>query len=164
MQYLILCQVAVQPNTRGTVLLAIYGVVALGVAAAAAAATHYLVAKASESKRWAVVQHFWVLSQTIGEQVAQQMRPGIEQALADGKVTAEEWAHLKSEAVAAVKTAAGDKWMQELQWALGDGAVTQFLAGLVSKALKANAVSSPIAIGPPLEAAPTPPSPLVPAS
>lgn len=123
--------------------------------------------RAKDSKIWATVNSLWVLAQTVVAHVEKELRPKVQKALEDGKLTPEEGAQLKAEALRLFKEAAG-KNLLDLQKLLGltEGAVGTFISGLLERAVSSikPAPTAPKPIDPSalVKAAaekPTPPSP-----
>jgi hypothetical protein len=128
---------ATDTSTVGTLLQVAYTLAALGIAAAAALATRWLVAKAAESAAARAMLTAWELAQSVVAHVEVHLRPTLQGALKDGKLTAAEKITIKAEAVKLLKDALGDKGLAALQKVLGNWApgVETYLSGLIERAL-----------------------------
>jgi hypothetical protein len=100
--------------------------------------------RGKDSKIWATVNSLWVIAQTVVAHVERELRPKIQKALEDGKLSAEEGAFLKAEALRLFKEAAGSNLLG-LQKLLGltEGAVGTFISGLIERAVSAMKATSP---------------------
>lgn len=117
--------------------------------------------KSKDSKIWATVNSLWVLAQTVVAHVEKELRPKIQKALEDGKLTPEEGQALKNEALRLFKEAGG-KSLLDLQKLLGltEGAVGTFVSGLLERAVSAmKPAGSPAMLPSPLAAQAAKPAP-----
>lgn len=160
--------VATEPTLAGQLLgwvaVAALSVVTLLMGLAGAA----MARRAKDSKIWGTVNSLWVLAQTVVAHVEKEIRPKVQKALEDGKLTPEEGVHLKAEALRLFREAGG-KSLADLQALLGlnEGAVGTFVSGLLERALAASkpAPQGGVAVPAPamlrsstvMDAAPTPP-------
>lgn len=110
------------------------GLVAL-IGAAGAALTYWLSGK--DTKVFSILSRLWVLAQGVVGHVEAKVRPTIQKALADGKLSPEERAQIQAEAMAAFKEAIGPMGIAEVKKVLGigDGGVEVLLSGLLERAL-----------------------------
>lgn len=122
----------------GMAMIAVYIAIAAAVVGLAGVVGYWLSVKAKESKVWAVVNVAYVKLQAIVAHVEVAIRPNVRKALADGRITPEEGAALKAEAIKLFRDAAGTE-IEDLKkyLNLGEGALAVFISGLLEKALSA---------------------------
>lgn len=141
---------AVTTPTGGTTPLGflLMGLVTLGglaLTAAFAAAGLYFSRKASDGAAWSLANRLWVAMQQAVTHAEAEIRPQLQKALADGKLSAEEKAELKSRALAIFKGIAGDL-LGQIPKVLGfkPEGVPAFLSGLLERAVAVMKVSPAI--------------------
>ncbi|WP_147444730.1 hypothetical protein [Corallococcus sp. CA053C] len=107
------------------------------IAAALLALTKKLNAQAADSKLAQVGARASMVTEAIVRELEVTMRPKLEEAVADGILSAAELAKLKAEALAQLKESLGEHGMKELQEVLSltAGSIGTFLGGLIEAAV-----------------------------
>lgn len=126
-----------QTTALGLVLQGAVVLLSIALTAALAAFARFLFARTKGTIAEGAVQRLWSVFSMAGEHFHATMKPAVLEALADGKITPEEWADLKKKLVDLVKTEFGPVVGGAIK-ALGflpAGAET-FLSGMAERALK----------------------------
>ncbi len=119
-----------------------YTLVALALVALLGVAARYLAGRASQSKAFDLLNRAYVVVQAVVLHVEATLRPTVQKALVDGRLSPEEATFIKKEALRLVKEALADQLGQlEKTFKLG-GAMDVFLSGLIEQAHAALAPSS----------------------
>ncbi|CAM4465564.1 hypothetical protein [Corallococcus exiguus] len=107
------------------------------ISAALYALTKKLNAQAGDSKLAQVGARVSMLAESTVRELEVTMRPKLEAAAADGVLTAEELAKIKTEALTQLKASLGEHGLKELQAVLGltAGSIGTFLGGLIEAAV-----------------------------
>lgn len=153
--------VSAEPSLAGTVLSWIAVVAGSVVTMLMSLAGVALARRSKDSRIWGTVNSLWVLMQAVVAHVEREIRPHVQKALADGKLSPEEARLLKDEALKLFKEAAGTNLLQ-LQKLLGltEGALGTFVSGLLERALSTvKNPKAPSPIVPHPDPAKTPPNP-----
>lgn len=114
------------------------GVVFGAIAAAVGALTKWLIGRTTSTVAGSAIAAAGELVQSIVAHVEVHIRPEIQAAFSDGKLTPEEKLRLKSRALELVKQALAENGMERLQKALGLSNVSGvyvYLSGLIERAL-----------------------------
>jgi len=116
-----------------------YGLVALGglaITAAFGAVGLYFARKAQDGAAWSLANRLWVAMQNAVTHAEAEIRPDLQKALADGKLTPEEAAQLKTRALQIFKQIAGDL-LEQAPKVLGfdPTGLPSFLSGLLERAV-----------------------------
>lgn len=121
----------------GTLLNLAYTLAALGIAAAAALATRWFMARAAESATGRALLTAWELAQSVVAHVEVHLRPTLQGAMKDGKLSAAEKIAIKTEALKLLKDALGKEGLAAITKALGSWGpgVEVYLSGLIERAL-----------------------------
>ena len=111
----------------GTVLLAALSAVAL-----------FFARKAGDGKAWGLANRLWLAMQNAVSHAEAELRPALQKALEDGKLTPEEAAELKTRTLAIFKTIAGDL-LEQAPKVLGfdPAGMPTFLSGMLERAVSA---------------------------
>lgn len=139
------------PTTSGELWFAGFAALVAVLGLVAAAIAHWLHTKAQSSKSFLVLERFWALASAVVAHVQVKIRPSIQRAFADGKLTTEERKALQDEALRLLKEAAGQHGLEELRKALGllGGNVEVYLSGLLERAFRSfKAQEAPPSVGP----------------
>lgn len=122
----------------GVLMIALYGVLALGLFGGLSGLGLFLLAKAKDSKLVGVLQRTFEVAVSVVAYVEAHVRPDIKTALADGKLTADEVRAVQAQALAAFKAALGTKGIEDLARILnlGDGGVEGILKGFLERAFQ----------------------------
>lgn len=144
--------VAAIPSTGETVLgwllKAVYAAAAGGVAFVAVKVGGYLSKRAEAGGAFVLVNRLWVKAQAVVSKVEARVRPTIQKALADGKLTPDEAKEIQAQAMTIFKEVAAEE-IADLPAVLGLGsesAIGHFLEGMLERAVgaaKANPGAAP---------------------
>ncbi|MCC6178797.1 MAG: hypothetical protein WAZ94_15325 [Phycisphaerales bacterium] len=119
----------------------------------------FLSRRAKDSRVWALVNGLWIMMQTAVAHAERELRPEIQKALADGKLTPEEAAALKSKTLQIFRDQAATQ-LGELSKLLGlsDTGLGAFISGLLERAVSTikspggmQTVAAPVAPTPEIE-------------
>ena len=96
----------------------------------------FLSKRAKDSRIWALVNGLWILMQTAVAHAARELRPEIQKALADGKLTPEEASSLKAKTLQIFRDQAATQ-LGELTKLIGfsDTGLGAFISGLLERAV-----------------------------
>jgi len=126
------------PNVLGSILVGLYSLLAPLLMAAVAFGVRWLNERTASNRALKVLGQVAEVVQSVVAHVEISMRPLVQKALEDGKLTPEEATELKKHALDLVKDSLGTEGLEALKRALGltgDGAVATYLSGLVERAL-----------------------------
>lgn len=125
-------------SVRGYVLTGIASLAGLAFTGLMAAGALAVSQKSKDGAAWALVNRLYNAAQTAAAHVEAEMRPAIQRALADGKLTPEEAAELKARGLEVLKLVAGEA-LENAPKTLGipAEAMPAFLSGLLERGVKA---------------------------
>lgn len=94
--------------------------------------------KAGDGVAWGIANRLWLAMQNAVSHAEAELRPQLQKALADGKLTPEEAAELKSRTIAIFKTIAGDL-LEQAPKALGiaTAGMPSWISGMLERAVSA---------------------------
>lgn len=145
----------------GVLLIALVSVGGLAITGAFTAGAIFFARKAKDGAMWSLMNRLWVAAQQAVTHAEAEIRPSLQKALADGKLTPEEGAELKAKATAIFKTMAGDllKQLPKVAGFSEDG-IGAFVSGLIERAVSVMKLTP--AVSTEINRAPTkiPPAPL----
>lgn len=128
-----------EPSSTTPMGILFMGLVTLGglaLTAAFGAVGLYFARRAKDGAAWSLANRLWVAMQNAVTHAEAEIRPELQKALADGKLTPEEAAQLKSRALAIFKGIAGDL-LEQAPKVLGfnPAGMPAFLSGLLERAV-----------------------------
>lgn len=139
MNVLLLAQAVTDTNTWSAVTYLIYSAAGVALIGLMSVAGVYLARRAAESKKYMVLSKAWVVLQAVVGHVEAKIRPTVQLALADGKLTKEERVAIQTEALKLAREALANQ-LEEIKRVFGltgDGALDVFLGGLLEQAYAA---------------------------
>lgn len=150
---------AAQPSIMGLVLQGLVGLAGVALTVLLSVAAMAIGKRTKDSRFGAVINQLWVIVQSAVAHAEAEIRPKLQKALEDGKLSAEEAAALKADVVKIVKETAASQ-LSELVKTFGipEGVLSNMISGLVERAvavLKTSPAPTPSPTIP--SAAPTPP-------
>lgn len=128
-----------EPSSTTPMVILFMGLVTLGglaLTAAFGAVGLYFARRAKDGAAWSLANRLWVAMQNAVTHAEAEIRPELQKTLADGKLTPEEAALLKSRALAIFKGIAGDL-LEQAPKVLGfnPAGMPAFLSGLLERAV-----------------------------
>ena len=145
----------------GVLLIALVSVGGLAITGAFTAGAIFFARKAKDGAMWSLLNRLWVVAQQAVTHAEAEIRPSIQKALSDGKLTPEEGAELKAKATAIFKTMAGDLLKQLPKVAgFSEEGIGAFVSGLIERAVSVMKLSPAVSTEINRVATKIPPAPL----
>ncbi|MFZ5440445.1 MAG: hypothetical protein ACOZQL_10575 [Myxococcota bacterium] len=150
-----------EPSISGLIFQGLIGLASLALTTLLSVASVAIRSRTKDARFGSLINQLWVLVQSAVAHAEAEIRPMLQTALADGKLTPEEGAALKAKVIEVLRTTAADQLGQLVKaFGLPEGAISTLLSGLVERAvalLKESPAPSPAVPAP--APAPAPASP-----